>query len=80
VIVSNPYQEVIDWLRSPEGERWSESRMQVARVTSGSAISNLNSYGCHEILMWKGIFSIKRDDDPRAAAFFHRSGQHRRRR
>lgn len=25
--MTNPYQDVIDWLRSPEGERWSEERL-----------------------------------------------------
>ena len=26
----NPYQPVIDWLRTPEGERWSENRLHRA--------------------------------------------------
>lgn len=33
----NKFQDVIDWLRSPEGSRWSETRMREAVVHAQSA-------------------------------------------
>lgn len=34
----NPYQPVIDWLRSKEGEAWSEARMQRATFYANSEL------------------------------------------
>lgn len=71
-VIANPYQEVIDWLRSPAGEKWSENRIAVAKArqcTSASQLT-LTSYGDKELLCWKGILSVKRDNDPRHSAIF----------
>lgn len=37
----NPYQDVIDWLRSPEGSRWSEMRMKNAIVQANVTFRSL---------------------------------------
>lgn len=68
--VANPYQDVIDWLRTPEGERWSEERMRVARVMHSSGQLTLTAYGDKELLIWKGILSVKSDEDFRHTATF----------
>ena len=67
--MSNPYQDVIDWLRSPAGENWSEERMVAAR--RGARVSTAVTYGDPSVLLWKGILSVKTDDDPRTTAVFH---------
>lgn len=66
--MSNPYQDVIDWLRSPAGENWSEQRMTDAR--GGAAVTTLTSYGYTVPFLWKGIMSVKTDDDPRTTAVY----------
>jgi hypothetical protein len=68
--MSNPYQEVIDWLRSPAGEKWSENRMADAKAKHSSGQLTLTSYGDKDLLCWKGIFSLKRDIDPTHSATF----------
>jgi hypothetical protein len=68
--VTNPYQDVIDWLRTSEGEAWSENRMALAKAIYSSGQLTLNAYGDGTIVIWKGLFSIKRDDDPRHRAEF----------
>lgn len=62
----NPYQDVIDWLRSPDGELWSEQRMTLARDRGFT----LTDYGVGGPLVWKGIMSFKADDNPLATALF----------
>ena len=69
-MTANPYQEVIDWLKTPEGEQWSENRMAVAKAMYSSGQLTLNAYGDGTLLNWKGLFSLKRDDDPRNRAEF----------
>lgn len=65
----NPYQDVIDWLHTSEGESWSESRMQTARVCSGTG-STLTRYGNEREYNWRGILSLKTDDDHRHTSIF----------
>lgn len=65
----NPYQDVIDWLRSPQGETWSEARLLTARVLSGTGLT-LTSYGSPDEYIWKGILSLKTDTDHRHTAMF----------
>lgn len=40
--IINPYREIIEWLRSPDGESWSEQRMKEARFKY--RINNQNYY------------------------------------
>ena len=60
----NPYQAVIDWLRSPAGENWSEMRMTRAR-NNGSMedlSATLNDYGLKTgPLYLGGVLSVKED-------------------
>lgn len=67
-MTENPYQDVINWLRSPEGEKWSEERMRTAAVAllnlSPAEIRfwNLNRYGNWQgPLFMGGMFSVKED-------------------
>jgi hypothetical protein len=59
-MVTNPYQAVIDWLRSPEGEAWSEGRMRpvgvLGYVIQNSVIRNSAAMGPAYL---KGVFNIK---------------------
>lgn len=62
----NPYQDVIDWLRSPEGEKWSEQRMRTAAFSSplpmGCFHWNLNTFGNWQGPVYMGgMFSVKED-------------------
>lgn len=47
------FADVINWLRSPEGEQWSRDRI---------AEYNGVYYGCDEYEYYRGFFSLKRDD------------------
>jgi hypothetical protein len=59
-----PFQDVVDWLRSPEGEMWSEDRMAYARWnTPQDSVMGPNSYGDPRELMMRGMFSIKTDGE-----------------
>lgn len=65
----NPYQDVIDWLRSPEGSKWSEQRMVHAGYESaaldGSINWRLNTPS--GVTLWEvplylgGVLSVKED-------------------
>lgn len=63
--MKNPYQEVIDWLRSPEGSEWSEKRMRDARTFENRAgeivqLHTLNNYGYRVgPLFLAGVLSVK---------------------
>lgn len=57
---ANPYQEVIDWLRSPEGEHWSELRLLSANWHAGKPMT-LTSYGSSHVMIMGGMFCIKED-------------------
>lgn len=51
--------EVIDWLRTPEGEQWSEDRICVARDAAGQRVS-LTRYGDEAgRLFLGGVISVK---------------------
>jgi hypothetical protein len=57
---------VVRWLRSPEGEKWSEARMQQARYLAydnsyDAAPMGLTWYGSSQDFNWRGIMSIKSD-------------------
>jgi hypothetical protein len=64
----NPYQDVIDWLRSPEGSGWSERRMQEAAYNAalqpGALSWHLNRsdrlIGQYPLYM-AGVLSVKDD-------------------
>lgn len=56
----NPYQEVIDWLESPEGTAWSENRIRTARLASN--FTGGVYYGTDDCPRVLGIFSLKTDD------------------
>ena len=58
---ANPYQDVINWLRSPEGEQWSESRIWAARLESGNAGHTCTRYGMISVMWMGGMFSLKDD-------------------
>ena len=68
----NPYQDVIDWLRSPEGERWSETRMHDAACTGAADSFLLAPSGWHlnrrdgsttdSPLYLGGVLSVKEDE------------------
>lgn len=66
----NPYQEVIDWLRSAEGSRWSENRMKEAAwhacmlLDDGSGAWSLISRTGDTLfvpLYMGGVLSVKED-------------------
>lgn len=59
----NPYQEIIDWLRSPAGERWSESRLRRARRASQSSTPTAYTLGWSGTgpVALPGVFNIKED-------------------
>jgi hypothetical protein len=58
----NPYQDVIDWLRSREGESWSETRIACARRSNGNYGHTLVQYGAHSGEIWMGgVLSVKDD-------------------
>ena len=67
--MANPYQDVIDWLKSPEGEQWSEQRLEKARyigmLANGqpSFNSTLVTYSARVVAHYgfglAGVFSIK---------------------
>ena len=57
----NPYQDVIDWLRSPEGETWSEARIRQAAVVNGNSGHTCTRYGTRGDLWMGGMFSVKED-------------------
>lgn len=69
----NEFQDVIDWLRSPEGSRWSEMHMREA-VVHAQAVDpcssegwNLNLTDGHTIdspLYLAGVLSVKEQDYP----------------
>lgn len=54
-------REVIDWLRSPEGERWSEARIAEARQYNGNFGHTLNQYGTtgRPEIWLGGVLSVK---------------------
>ena len=62
---ANPYQDVIDWLRSPEGENWSEQRMRKARTLTtrigpSRELATLTAYGVRGgPLFLGGVLSVK---------------------
>jgi hypothetical protein len=63
-----PPAEVIAWLKSPQGEAWSEQRLRKARLTTivafGSAgYASLALQGQGPVVM-RGMFSIKDDYAP----------------
>lgn len=56
--------EVIDWLRSPAGEHWSETRIMAARITAfGDVYPSCvqHSYTEFSPLRMAGMFSVKTD-------------------
>ena len=61
--ITNPFQEIIDWLRSPEGEAWSEERMLLGAALSSGSIEYpnlLNHYGNRTGPVYlSGILSFK---------------------
>jgi hypothetical protein len=73
-MITNPYQNVIDWLRTPEGETWSEARLLAGRVLNETGLT-LTAYGDKELFCWKGILSLKTDAEARhTAMFLHSQG------
>jgi hypothetical protein len=65
---ANPFQTVIDWLRSDEGQQWSEDRMREARFgyrTDGRNYyeASIVSYSVAttETVYLKGVLSVKED-------------------
>ena len=60
-MISNPYQNVIDWLHTPEGEQWSEDRIAARRDADGGPTLGPNHYGDASCFLWKGIMSLKSD-------------------
>ena len=67
----NPYQDVIDWLRSPEGSSWSEQRMRKAVMKAfdldgSGSMWNLNRMTGDTMdspLYLGGVLSVKEDDE-----------------
>jgi len=59
----NPYQDVIDWLQSPEGCKWSSQRLIDGRHASGYSFTLIN-YGPGDVLWMGGIMSVKEDRCP----------------
>lgn len=65
----NPYQDVIDWLRSDQGSAWSETRMMqaavyAARHLGGAMAWHLNrssQLGTTYPLYLAGVLSVKED-------------------
>lgn len=57
----NPYQEVIDWLQSPEGTSWSENRIWQAKITAGDTAAwvGTTSYGDRQVMWMGGVMSVK---------------------
>jgi hypothetical protein len=64
---ANPYQDVIDWLRSPDGEFWSEQRLKTAARSNGTYGHTINRYGAQGYLWMGGVLCVK-DDYPEPPA------------
>lgn len=68
--IVNPYQEVIDWLRSDEGSSWSEHRMQEARVYADYSLVGPGAWHLNQRtdddtfspLYLSGVLSVKDDE------------------
>lgn len=60
-MTGNPYQGVIDWLRSAEGCRWSEERLARASVNDNTLIDYSGATNTPSPLWLAGVFSIKED-------------------
>lgn len=57
----NPYQHIIDWLRTREGELWSHRRnTQAARRNDSSTCVDMFHRGTGECYLI-GVFSVKLD-------------------
>jgi hypothetical protein len=54
-------ENVVAWLRSPEGEEWSRKRLREAR---GLRSDHIMLSGRKEVAYVLGFFSIKYDDSP----------------
>ncbi len=68
-MTTNPYREVIDWLRSVEGEAWSQDRLATAKRNNHEPPhSGLTHYHDSTELAWRGILCVKRDDLPHGQA------------
>lgn len=58
----NPYQDIIDWLRSPDGERWSENRMSEGRrISDAGPVDYARAFAEGETPALIGVFSVKED-------------------
>ncbi len=64
--IINPFHEIIEWLRSEEGEQWSEEQMKTARyrctLDNGTEIyeATLVNYGWeYGPVYLAGVLSIK---------------------
>lgn len=58
VMITNPYQPVIDWLHTPDGEHWSEIRVCASEGCS-TAVDHFAAGTCEMYLT--GVFSVKGD-------------------
>lgn len=67
----NPYQEVIDWLRSDEGSKWSEMRMREARKFAAYSLVGPGGWNLTQItgdcvgtpLYLGGVLSVKEQEE-----------------
>ena len=57
--MTNPYQPVIDWLRSPEGEAWSEQRLAHDYWQPSVSDYQRTTYNVSGPAYLRGIFSVK---------------------
>lgn len=59
--LTNPYQDIINWLRSPAGEHWSETRIATAATDEGRPAPGMTRYANSSEWWLGGVFSVKED-------------------
>jgi hypothetical protein len=65
--IVNPFQEIVNWLRSDEGQRWSEARLRKARFKyhiDGTDIYESSPVGYSATggpLFLRGVLCVKED-------------------